>query len=237
MVASTHDNRLLQDALLLNVAEEIKLPLLQIARQAEQAELTGKDLNSQIKTSSQTALKLIDSYILGIKLANQKHDWPLETVSLSSVLYDTLHDLSGMAQNYGVALEMQIEGRLSPVQANHEALRAVFSSLTMALIESLPAQESTQLRLFMCTHPSRYGHVAGIYANRPQLTKQALAKGRLLKGRSNQPLVSLSHSGAAGIFVADNILKSLNLHLITSRHHKLYGLGTVLQPNHQLALV
>lgn len=223
--------------LLLNVAEEIKLPLLQIARAAEQSQLTGQDLNQQIKTSSESALKLVDSYVLGLKLASGKHDMPLEYVSLSSVLYDSAHELYATAQNYGVALELQIEGRHSPVQTNQQALRAAMISLGMALIEALPAQETTQLKLLMASHPSRYGQVAGIYADQQQVTKEALKLGRELQGMSAQPFVQTSHTSGAGIFIADNILKSLKLNLISSRHHRLHGLGTILQPNRQLSLV
>ena len=228
---------LMPDDLLLSVAEEIKLPLLQIARAAEQSQLTGQDLNQQIKTSSESALKLIDSYVIGLKLAATERDWPLETVSLSSILYDSAHELYATAQNYGVALELHIEGRHNPVQTNQQALKAAMTSLGMALIEALPAQETTQLKLLMASHPSRYGQVAGIYADQEQVSKEALKQGRQLQGRSAQPLVQTSHTSGAGIFIADNILKSLKLNLISSRHHRLYGLGTILQPNRQLVLV
>ncbi len=223
--------------LLLNVAEEIKLPLLQIARAAEQAQLTGQDLNQPIKTSSESALKLLDSYVLGLKLATSQQELNLETVSLSSILYDSAHELYASAKNYGVALELSLEGRHSPVQTNPEALKAAMISLGMALIEALPAQETTQLKLVMASHPCRYGQVAGIYADREQITKEALKQGQTLKGVSAQPFVKTSHTSSAGVFIADNILKSLKLNLISSRHHKLHGLGTVLQPNKQLALV
>jgi hypothetical protein len=37
--------------------------------------------------------------------------------------------------------------------------------------------------------------------------------------------------------VADAILHAMNLRLQASRHHRLYGLGAVLQPNYQTQLV
>jgi hypothetical protein len=46
-----------------------------------------------------------------------------------------------------------------------------------------------------------------------------------------------SYTSGAGIFVADTILEAMNLNLRASRHHHWYGLGTELQPNHQLQLV
>lgn len=223
--------------LLLNVAEEIKLPLLQIARAAEQSQLTGKDLNQQIKTSSDSALKLLDSYVLGLKLATSSQEIAYETVSLSSVLYDSAHELYATAKNYGVALELSLEGRHSPVQTNPDALKAAMTSLGMALIEALPAQETTQLKLVMASHPCRYGQVAGIYADQEQISKESLKQGLILKGVSAQPFVRTSHTSSAGVFIADNILKSLKLNLISSRHHNLHGLGTILQPNKQMELI
>jgi hypothetical protein len=49
--------------------------------------------------------------------------------------------------------------------------------------------------------------------------------------------MNLTHTSGAGIFVADTILRSMRLNLTASRHRQLYGLGTVLQSNHQLQLV
>jgi hypothetical protein len=79
--------------------------------------------------------------------------------------------------------------------------------------------------------------VAGLYAETRQLSNEALRRGRALQRRSRQPLLNLSHTSGAGIFVADTILRAMRLNLRTSRHHRLYGLGTVLQPSPQIQLV
>jgi hypothetical protein len=227
------DNGNLSQALLLSVAEELKLPLLQIARQAERRDA---DL-SLIQTSADTALKLLDNYILGVRLATQPEPLNLEAVSVSSVLYDTGQELDNLAKSYGVDLQLGITGKFAPVTANRQGLQAALVSLGASLIEALPAQDSTQLKLTMATHRSRYGIVAGLYADTKQLSKDALMRGRRLQRGSRQPLLNLSHTSGAGVFVADAILKSMGLNLIASRHHKLYGLGTVLQSNNQLHLV
>jgi hypothetical protein len=228
---------ILSQQLLLSVAEELKLPLLQITRQAEQAQLTGETDLKTIQATAGSALKLLDNYVLGIRLALEPEQLALESISVSSVLYDTGQQLDALAKNYGVALELNVAGRFGPVLAHRQGLQAALVSLGAALIEALPAQENPQLRLQLATHRSRYGIVAGLYADTKQLSNEALQRGRALQRQSRQPLMNLTHTSGAGIFVADTILRAMRLNLTASRHHRLYGLGAVLQPNRQLQLV
>lgn len=228
---------ILSQQLLLSVAEELKLPLLQIARQAEQGRLSGQADLALIQSTADTALRLLDNYALGVRLALEPADLLVESVSVSSVLYDTGQQLDALAKSYGVSLELSVAGRYGPVLAHRQGLQAALVSLGAALIEALPAQESTQLKLRLATHRSRYGIVAGLYADTKQLSREALQRGRELQRRSRQPMMNLTHTSGAGIFVADTILHAMNLSLKPSRHHNLYGLGTVLQPNNQLHLV
>ncbi len=228
---------LLTQALLLSVAEEIKLPLLQIARLAEQGRNSTKPELKLMQDTADGALQLLDNYVLGVRLSLEPQPLKQEAVSISSVLYDTGQQLDALAKNYGVELELNIAGRFGTVLAHREGLQAALASLGAALIEGLPAQDGPQLRLQLAAHRSRYGIVAGLYADTKQLSSQALRQGRELQRTSRQPLVNLTHTSGAGVFVADTILKAMQLHLRASRHHRLYGLGTVLQPNNQLHLV
>jgi|SRR5665213_399677 len=232
---------ILSQRLLLSVAEELKLPLLQIARQAEQGQMAGKTDLAAIRATADSALKLLDNYVLGVRLALEPEQMAIESVSVSSVLYDTGQQLDALAKSYGVELELSIAGRYGPVLAHRQGLQAALVSLGAALIEALPAQAAagtgSQLRLHLATHRSRYGIVAGLYADTKQVSNEALQRGRELQSHSRQPLMNLTHTSGAGIFVADTILKAMKLDLRASRHHRLYGLGTVLQPNHQLQLV
>lgn len=226
------------EQLLLGIAEQLKLPLLQIARQAELAGIAGTQNLREIQTTADTALRLIDSYVLGMRLSHEdQQEMYLEPVSVASVLYDTGEQLQAMARFYGVKLELNIAGKFGPVLAHRAGLQAALTSLGAALIEALPALESPQLRLQLATHRCRYGIVAGLYTDTETLTAEALRQGRKLQGVSRQPLVNLTHSSGAGVFVADSILHAMHLKLQVSRHHRLYGLGAVLQPNHQMALV
>lgn len=231
------ESEVLLQELLLNVAEELKLPLLQIARQAEQAKLNGEIDLDRLGTTASTALGLLDNYTLGVRLTQEASELALESVSVSSVLYDTGHQLTDYAKSYGVELELSVAGRFAPVLAHRQGLQAALVSLGTALIEALPAQESGRLKLELATHRTRYGIVAGLYSDTKRLGKEAMQRGRALHRHSRQPLIGLTHTSGAGIFVADTLLRAMRLNLRASRHHGLYGLGTVLQPNYQLQLV
>jgi hypothetical protein len=226
--------------LLLNIAEELKMPLLRIAR-ANESSLFDDQMNLQsseiIRTSTDNALKLIDNYILGIRLALEDASFIKESVSVSSVLYDAALDLTSLAKINGVELELNIAGKFAPVAVNREALHAALVSLGAALIEAIPAHENIQMKLQLATHRSRYGIVAGVYAQTKQLSEQTLKMGRRLQKTSRQPLLNLSHSNGAGVFVADSILNSMGLKLTSSRHHNLYGIGTILEPVNQMQLI
>lgn len=231
------ESSIMSQELLLSVAEQLKLPLLQIARQVENGRLTGLTDVSAIQITADSALQLIDNYALGVRLNLDRQLLEIEPVSVASVLYDTGQQLDSLAKSYGVNLELNIAGRFGPVMAHRQGLQAALVSLGAALIEALPALETKQLTLHLATHRCRYGIVAGLYADTEQLTNDMLIRGRALQGRARQPLASLTHSSGAGIFVADAILEAMRLKLKVSRHRNLYGLGTVLQPNHQLQLV
>ncbi len=231
------DRSELTDQLLLSVAEQLKLPLMQIARQAEYGQLQGGADLKAIESTARTALQLIDNYALGVRLSQEAQQLSVESVSVSSVLYDAGQQLDALAKNYGVGLELSIGGKFGPVLAHRVGLQAALVSLGAALIEALPAQENPQLKLQLATHRSRYGVVAGLYADTKVLSQQTLQKGRALQHYSRQPFLSLTHTSGAGVFVAESILKAMQLKLCASRHHRLYGLGTVLQPSPQLQLV
>ena len=182
----------LSQQLLLSVAEELKIPLLQIARRAENSLLEGPQADLKvIQSTADSALNLLDNYVLGVRLAMHPASLAVEPVSVSSVLYDAGQQLDSLAKNYGVSLELGIAGRFGPVLAHRQGLQAALVSLGAALIEALPAQDNPQLKLYMATHRSRYGIVAGLYADTRQLTKQALERGRRLQSQSRQPLINL----------------------------------------------
>jgi signal transduction histidine kinase len=157
------------ERLFLAMAEELKLPLQQIARQAElhllsdgnqvqystvpnsllvqeapgmgvgTADAIRYDLRS-IQTSADSTLQLLDSYLLSLRLSmDPTAVLALEPVSLSAVLYDAASELRTVAKAHGVTLQLHIQGRYEPVLANRQALRSALVTLGYALIEAMPA--------------------------------------------------------------------------------------------------
>jgi len=232
-----NNSAILSQQLLLSVTEQLKVPLLQIAREAEHGQLSGTTDPVKIQLTAESALQLIDNYALGVRLNLEQSQLEIEPVSVASVLYDTGQQLDSVAKSYGVDLELNIAGRFGPVMAHREGLQAALVSLGTSLIEALPALQTKQLTLQLATHRCRYGIVAGVYADIEKLSSETLRQGRRLQGKARQPLATLTHNSGAGVFVADAILQAMDLELKVSRHHRLYGLGTVLQPSQQLQLV
>lgn len=227
------------EQLFLSLAEQMKLPLMQILKQAELGSLldNSNEQLAQVGVNAEVALKLIDGYLLSMRLAAEEaYAIEQESVSLSSVLYDAAHQLHPIAKLYGVDLELSLGGRYGPVTAHREGLQSALVSLGYALIEALPASDAPQMRLELAAHRCRYGIVAGLYADVDSLTTEALRQGKNLFGDTRQPLPGLSHCGGAGVFVADAILNAIGAKLKVSHHNRRSGLGTVLQSNPQLQL-
>lgn len=86
-----NNNLALSQGLILSLAEELKLPLLQIARRAELTKMTGESDDETIAVAANNAICLIDNYITGVKLAINPDNLNYETVSVSSVLYESAH--------------------------------------------------------------------------------------------------------------------------------------------------
>ena len=227
------------ERLLLAVAEDLKLPLIQVARLAELGTLQNSTSTlADIQIATDTALRLIDNYLFGTRLGMEgQYALQLEPVSISSVLYDTGQELDQLAKMYGVSLELDIAGKFGPVMANRQALQSALVSLGRTLIEAIPSLDGHDLRLQLAAHRCRYGITAGMYSQAEQLTTEALRAGRDLYGNSRQPLSTLTHSGGAGVFVADTILRAMDSRLTTTRHQRMFGLGTVFKLNPQLQLI
>ncbi len=191
-----------------------------------------------ISANADVALKLIDGYVLSMRLAaEERHLMEMESVSVSAVLYDTAQQLHPIAKLYGVDIELSLDGKYGPVAAHREGLQSALVSLGYALIEALPASNAPQMKLQLAAHRCRYGIVAGLYADVDRLTADALRQGRKLFGDTRQPLPALSHAGGAGVFVADAILRAIGARLKVSHHHRRSGLGAVLQANPQMQLI
>ncbi len=225
-----------QDRLLRALAEQLKVPLIQIARAAELGKLTDtKNALGHIEYTADMGLRLIDSYLLSVQLQAQPV-LELEPVSVSAVLQDTVHRLNQLAKQYDCELEVHLSGKYEPVMANRESLEAAFATLGYAFIESVPPADSRH-RIVLAAHRSAKGVVAGVFSEEPTMTADMFGRARALYGTARQAAPGLSSGSGAGLFVADTLLTSMSSPLRMARHQKLSGIAATFLPSQQLQLV
>ncbi len=227
--------------LLLSVAEQLKVPLTVIARQAELGQLdqaTSLDV-THVHTQATAALQLVDSYLLGLELVKSQTQLELEPVSIASTLADTAHHLEQFARQYGVELELHIAGKYEPVMAHGRGLRAALLSLGFALSEMVGAAEASRRRVItLAVHRTPQGIVTGMYSGQASgLTAANWRRARSLAGRANQPFAVANSGAGAGFFVADAILCSMQTALRVGRLNRQSGLAASFRPSQQLQFV
>lgn len=230
------DGRLLEA-----LAEHMKLPLLQVARQAELGRLADAPLEqlSAIELTADTALKLLDNYLLSTRLAHSRADLELEPVSLSAVLMDTARQLAKLAERYQCQLEVHLSGKYEPVIAHRLGLESAMLSLGYVFIEAQSAQPiSDRPRIVkLAAHRGKNGIVAGLFTNMEGIGSDMYRRAHQLYGHARQALPELVAGSGAGVFVADSLLDTMSAHLRVSHHQSLNGLAATLTPSKQLILI
>ena len=226
--------------LLSSVAEQLKTPLMIISRQAELSRLTGDHDILQpaiLQVQADAALQLVDSYLLGLELLRSQSRLELEPVSVASTLVDVAHALSGYAQQYGVAVEVSVDGKFEPVMAHARGLRAALLSLGFGLIEAQTVPEGRDRRLLLAMHRAAGGITAGVYARHSTVSAGQWRIAQQLLGHSPQPCTALNGSTGAGLFVADTIFRGMESRLRVGVWQRQRGMAGTLLPSQQLRLV
>ena len=222
--------------LLRSVAEQLKIPLATIARQAELGQLTGVpemvDL-AAIRTHAAAALTLVDSYLLGLQLMRGQATLLLEPVSVSSTLAEAAHELDSFAKQYGAKLELHVAGKYEPVMAHPSGLKSALLALGFALLEGYPKRGGL---LTLAVHRTPHGIVTGLYGDYERLNAQEWRKALTLQGSAPRPFGALS-GNSAGLFVAEAIFQAMSTKLRVGIHRKQQGLATTLQSSQQLSFV
>jgi hypothetical protein len=233
-----------QERLFLGLAEQLARPFLQVARLSELAAVDPAHDNpavmaerwQMVRAIADSSLQLVENYALSLRLQGNITPLRLEQITVSALLYDTAHDLQAFARQYGVELQLDSGLRMQPVLADRTVLTAALTSLGQVFILA-QAEAGTVAPVRLSAHRSRYGVVAGLYADAPQLGADSLRRARTLQGKARQPLQRLVSGPAAGVFVADSLLRALAARLHVARYRSLNGLATTLQPSQQLQLV
>ncbi|GAC1392545.1 MAG: hypothetical protein NVSMB46_08710 [Candidatus Saccharimonadales bacterium] len=223
------------ERLLQAIAEQFKVPFMQIARQAELSEQSGESSYKKISLIASMGLQLVDSYLLGVYMQEQK-TLQLEPVTISSVMFDVAHRLHDVAGQYQATLEVNLSGKYQPVMTHRESLEAALTMLGYSFLQSGGIIERNR-RVVLGSHKSQQGIVAGLYVEQPTITADMYRRAKALYGTSRQPLPKTSASASAGIFVADNLFASMASHLKVSKHQRMSGLAATFLPSKQLQLV
>jgi len=227
---------LADERLLRAVAEQLKLPLLQIARQAEMAAESGDAASLySISFIADNALRMVDGFLLSAS-HGEGYTIELEPVSVSSVLQDTAHKLTPLAKQNKCELEVSLAGKYGPVMAHKKNLESALLILGTSLIENRTS-EIPYHQVVFAAHRSTRGLVTGVFDNQPGMSADMLRRGKALHGSARQPLPTVSGMNGAGVFIADSLLAAMETPLHIARHHKLTGLAATLHPSGQLQLV
>ena len=222
----------LTDTLFTALAEQLKTPLLQIARLAE----VPADSNSpRISVITEHALRLVDAYVQAQTQSQSK--LLLEPINAGSVLYDVAHTLSPFARQNDYEMQIDLKGKSVPVMAHRDSLRSMLTLLGASLIEASAEEASPKHFLVLGTHRSAKGTVVGVFSGQISLTQKALLLSRQLHGRAAQTVPALGQAGGAGLAIADRLSEQLLAPLRTYRHGTLSGIGALLPPSRQLQLI
>lgn len=216
------------ERLLHALTEQLKLPLLQIAVQAE----NGSADSAATADIARAALRLIDGFTMAAH--DSQTTLPLEPVSISATLQTVAHQLFEHARRYGCQLQMHVSGRYAPVMAHQAGLESALTILGQSFIESQTAPRS---RVVLAAHRSRQGLVAGVFDSEEAISADMFRRAKALQGSAQQPLTTGSAGSGAAVFVANSILQMMAAPLHVARHHHLNGLASTFVPSQQLSLV
>jgi hypothetical protein len=180
-------------------------------------------------------LQLVESYALSLRVQGNITPLEIEPITVSSLLYDTAAALKPYAREYAVELELDTGPKLQPILGDRAVLQSALTALGQVFVLS-QAEAEEPMPVHLSAHRSRYGIVAGLYGQ-TVFGADSLRRAAGLGGKARQPLQRLVSGPAAGVFVADSLLKALSARLHVAKYHHLSGLATTLQPSRQLQLI
>ncbi|MBX4199674.1 hypothetical protein KW789_02160 [Candidatus Saccharibacteria bacterium] len=233
-----------QKALLIALSDDLTLPLLQIKTSLELMEnqkysKEAVELQSKVMTmSADTGLQLAEAYRLVLQ-SDKLHDLPLEPVSIGAVLEEVAHELSKYAYEYSTELQVDVQGKLTPVLAHQPSLMAALQCLSASLIRAQAAQtQQKDYRIILGAHRSGNSLVAaGVFTNIHGLSDRTLRAARSLVGHARQPIPALPAGAASGVLIADMLCSAMWQPLRAAAHKNMGGLAVGVPASRQLKFV
>jgi hypothetical protein len=225
-----------EERLFLSLVEQLSRPLLHITRLSELSGAQQDPAWQQVQAIANSSLQLVESYALSLRVQGNITPLEIEPVTVSSLLYDTATSLRPYAQQYAVELELETGPKLQPILADRSVLQSALTALGQVFVLS-QAEAEEPSAVHLSAHRSRYGVVAGLYGQAPGFGADSLRRAYQLNGAARQPLQRLVSGPAAGVFVAESLLRTLSARLHVARYRRLTGLAVTLQPSQQLQLI
>jgi hypothetical protein len=226
------------DRLLKIIIEQLKLPLLHIARQTEAAKYGTLANYSDLNSIAEMSIKMIDSYLL-INSQNPQLSLQFEPVSISSVLNSTANNLSNLAKIYNCDVELRLAGKYGPVMSQKDQLEAAFTMLGYSYIEANLASkpDNGTGKIILTGYKTAKGLVAGVFSPEIEISNRSFQRSVNSLGKARQLIPGVSQSTGAGIFIADSIFNKLATKLRVAHYQKNSGLAATLIPSSQLQLI
>ena len=180
-------------------------------------------------------LQLIDAYRLVLR-SHEAESLQLEPVAIGALLQDVAHQLTPYAHQYDTALEIDIQGRLTPVLAHGPSLVAALQCLSASLIRAQAAQSRQKnYRLILAAHRAADNVITtGAFSNVQGLSDRTLRAARSLVGKARQPLPAVPAGAASGVLIADMLCSTMWQPLRAAAHNGMGGLATGVPVSKQL---
>lgn len=226
------------------LSNDLALPLLQIKtgleildRKKLKPELADSTLE-QLNLSTVSGLQLIEAYKLVLQ-AEDNLNQPFEPVAIGAVLQDVAQQLTDYAKRYDTNLQVDVQGRMTPVLAHQPSLFAALEVLGYSLIRAQSAQPGRKKKLLVLgAHRGSESLIsAGVFGNVNGISDKALRGARALAGKARQPLPGLPAGAASGVLVADMLCSAMWQPLRSAAHNGLHGLATVVPVSKQMQLI
>lgn len=223
------------DQLLSSLVNELKSPLILIARQAE-SEKSGANKSEfeSIQKAAEKTLQLIDSYLLMAQSEYGQRALTLEPVGVGSVIYEVANDLAPYAKARKVDFTVDVKD--AHVMANRQGLKAVLMCLSELFIEQNNDEKTKHRKVRIETRRERENVAVSVLCSQLEITNKDLELARQMQGNSHMANGKMPDSGIR-LAIADVLTNSLGSHLQVRQINGLKGLNFELAGSRQLQLV
>ncbi len=230
-------------ALLAALSDDLSLPLLQIKTNLEI--LDGKSLSAKssqehtrsMGLSAEAGLQLIEAYRLALHSKTLGYQ-DMEPVAVGAILQDVAYRLTPYAHQYATDIEVDVQGKLTPVLAHRPSLAAALECLAASMIRAQAAtSQKRRYTLLLGAHKSSDNIATGVFSDVKGLSDKTLRNAYKLVGHAHQPISGVPAGAASGVLIADMLCGSMWQPLRAAAHRKMGGLATSIPVSKQMSFI